>query len=171
MRSASPRVNHYDSDLEPHNAEDWFREWYERHTSRWQPRPSRSDMEIFERDGWRCYICGVETPRGLMGTYRAYSPTQDHIMPRCLGGPHSYQNLRCACWPCNSNKSRKHPVRYWRERRCMSLQELAELVGMDWRLLDRLERGQCRGTRDVLAKLLPFGYASALAAWYPEVRR
>lgn len=60
--------------------------------------------EIFNRDGWRCYICGIETPKRLRGTLDERAPELDHINPIALGGQHSRQNTACCCRKCNAAK-------------------------------------------------------------------
>lgn len=54
---------------------------------------------VFERDGHRCQICGIHT-RGQFPALTA--PTIDHIVPLSRGGPHTYANVQCACFRCNS---------------------------------------------------------------------
>ena len=61
--------------------------------------------EIFQRDAWRCRLCGKETPRTLRGTTDPRAPEQDHIVPLSLGGIHAPSNLQCLCRACNSSKS------------------------------------------------------------------
>lgn len=59
-------------------------------------------VEIFERDGWRCQLCGI--------TCRQPSPfdrcaaTVDHVVPLALGGEHSRANAQTACLSCNGRK-------------------------------------------------------------------
>ena len=60
---------------------------------------------VFERDGWSCRICGVDTPRSKRGTYEPDAPELDHIKPLSKGGEHSYANTQCACRRCNGMKS------------------------------------------------------------------
>lgn len=83
-----------------------------RKRAKWQRRsvriPRHPDYKgriaIFNRDGWRCYLCGdaVTLPT------RAHSPkqaTEDHVIPRSKGGhPTDPANLRTACHECNSRK-------------------------------------------------------------------
>jgi hypothetical protein len=64
-------------------------------------------LEIFERDGWRCGICGQPTPRWLIGSNDPQRPTLDHIIPLSRGGEHSRRNAQCACWRCNIKKGAK----------------------------------------------------------------
>lgn len=61
--------------------------------------------EIFERDGWKCQICGGETPRELRGKNKPNSPELDHITAVCRGGLHNRQNLQCCCRSCNMEKA------------------------------------------------------------------
>lgn len=59
---------------------------------------------IFERDGWTCYICGVELKRGQFDN-SPNSPTLDHVIALASGGHHSPNNLKPCCFACNSKKS------------------------------------------------------------------
>ncbi|MFN2199327.1 MAG: HNH endonuclease [Anaerolineales bacterium] len=58
-----------------------------------------SKREIFRRDGYTCQYCGKHPPR----------LTVDHIIPRHLGGEHSWQNLVTACPSCNLRKGGRLP--------------------------------------------------------------
>lgn len=59
---------------------------------------------VFERDGWRCLMCGIATPKELRGTYEPNAPELDHIKPIALGGLHTWANVQCACRKCNGLK-------------------------------------------------------------------
>lgn len=59
---------------------------------------------VFERDGWRCQICGCNTPRHKRGSYSHDAPELDHRVPISKGGPHTYCNTQCACRRCNGQK-------------------------------------------------------------------
>lgn len=63
-------------------------------------------VAVFERDGWLCQICDEEIDRS-----RIYpdpgAATLDHRIPVSLGGRHTYENVQCAHFGCNSRKSNK----------------------------------------------------------------
>ena len=59
---------------------------------------------VFERDGWRCQVCGKSTPKERRGTRYPNAPELDHRVPIALGGSHTYGNVQCACRACNNAK-------------------------------------------------------------------
>lgn len=61
-------------------------------------------LKVFERDGWRCQVCGKATPRKWQGTTRDSAPELDHRIPMAMGGAHSYENCQLACRMCNATK-------------------------------------------------------------------
>jgi len=61
-------------------------------------------LRIFERDRWTCQLCGVKTPQRLRGTREPNAPELDHIIPLAAGGPHTQENVQCACRACNLAK-------------------------------------------------------------------
>jgi 5-methylcytosine-specific restriction endonuclease McrA len=64
-------------------------------------------FKVFERDGWRCQLCGVSTPKSLNGTYEDRAPELDHIVPFAAGGGHTWDNVQCSCRKCNAAKGCK----------------------------------------------------------------
>lgn len=62
-----------------------------------RPRIALSKREILRRDEYTCQYCGAK-PRFL---------TIDHVVPRHMGGNHSWENLVAACMPCNRRKGGK----------------------------------------------------------------
>lgn len=64
-------------------------------------------LKVFERDGWRCQLCGVSTPQRLRGGTDPRSPEVDHIVPISMGGGHTWDNVQCACRRCNGIKGAK----------------------------------------------------------------
>ncbi|MEX2162072.1 MAG: HNH endonuclease [Anaerolineales bacterium] len=61
-----------------------------------RPRPhvKLNKQEVFRRDDYTCQYCG----------HRAEELTLDHVIPRRLGGRHSWENLVTACRGCNHRK-------------------------------------------------------------------
>lgn len=69
------------------------------------PYHAVSPFKVFERDGWRCQICGKSTPKTQRGKHKHNSPELDHRIPLALNGPHHYDNVQCACRQCNGEKN------------------------------------------------------------------
>jgi 5-methylcytosine-specific restriction endonuclease McrA len=63
-------------------------------------RVSLSKREILRRDDYTCQYCGRK-----MRTL-----TLDHVIPRRLGGSHTWNNLVAACSTCNRQKGGKSPA-------------------------------------------------------------
>jgi len=61
-------------------------------------------LKLFERDRWRCQVCGVKTPKRLMATCEPNAPEMDHRIPMAMGGPHTWANCQTACRKCNAQK-------------------------------------------------------------------
>ena len=62
---------------------------------------------IYERDGWSCGLCGLETlKRYVAGD--PLSPSLDHVVPRSLGGGNEDENLRTAHIKCNAIRGDGH---------------------------------------------------------------
>ena len=61
-------------------------------------------IKLFERDGWKCQICGIKTPRSLRGSYEDRAPEVDHRLALASGGSHTWDNVQCACRACNMKK-------------------------------------------------------------------
>ena len=57
---------------------------------------------LYARDGSRCQYCGDQ--------FSTKELTIDHVVPRVLGGLHSWTNLVCACVRCNARKGGRTPV-------------------------------------------------------------
>ena len=65
---------------------------------------SVNPSKVFDRDGWRCQLCGCKTLRSKRGSTHRKAPELDHILPLSKGGAHSYLNTQCACRQCNGIK-------------------------------------------------------------------
>lgn len=61
-------------------------------------------VAVFNRDQWRCYICGIHTPRANRGLNLPDSPELEHVVSLADGGAHTWGNLACACRSCNGLK-------------------------------------------------------------------
>jgi 5-methylcytosine-specific restriction endonuclease McrA len=64
------------------------------------------DIEIFERDKWKCQICRRRVRRDVKYPHPLF-PTIDHIIPLSQGGPHARANVRLACWHCNHHRGNR----------------------------------------------------------------
>lgn len=60
-------------------------------------------LELYERDGWICYLCSKPVDRGGDPNGNR-APSLDHLVARANGGTHDPSNLRTACRSCNSRK-------------------------------------------------------------------
>ena len=56
---------------------------------------------LYARDTNRCQYCGRQ--------FSTRELTVDHVMPRVMGGMHSWGNLVCACVKCNARKGGRTP--------------------------------------------------------------
>lgn len=63
------------------------------------PRIPLSKREILRRDNYICQYCGRKT----------FTLTLDHVIPRRLGGHHTWENLVAACAACNRRKGGDTP--------------------------------------------------------------
>jgi len=63
-----------------------------------------ADMDIFERDGWICGICGQKINRRLKYP-NPRSKSIDHIVPISQGGADAPINLQAAHLRCNISKN------------------------------------------------------------------
>jgi 5-methylcytosine-specific restriction endonuclease McrA len=50
-------------------------------------------QSVFDRDGWRCHLCGGEVTREDVSI--------DHLLPLARGGSHTYENVATAHYRCN----------------------------------------------------------------------
>lgn len=61
--------------------------------------PSRKN--IFKRDEFICQYCSIKLERT--------QATVDHVIPRCRGGQHTWNNVVCCCLRCNRKKGDRTP--------------------------------------------------------------
>jgi HNH endonuclease len=62
---------------------------------------------IYERDGWKCGICGERVSKRLVHPHPR-SASIDHIVPLSQGGEHSPANVQMAHLRCNLRKGDRH---------------------------------------------------------------
>ena len=62
-------------------------------------RRKLSRREVFSRDDQTCQYCGT----------RGSQMTLDHVIPRCKGGMHVWDNVVTACQRCNHRKAGRTP--------------------------------------------------------------
>jgi len=111
MRAANPNA-----DPDTHLSEDERRT--RRHARDAKRRAKRRGAErdtkiepvspsvVFERDGWRCHICGKKCRTDVNGLH-PQGATMDHLIPLSKGGPHTYANISTAHRICNIRKGNK----------------------------------------------------------------
>jgi hypothetical protein len=61
-------------------------------------------IRVFERDGWRCHLCGRKTSARRRGTHHPLAPELDHVVTLADGGSHTWSNVACSCRRCNGAK-------------------------------------------------------------------
>jgi 5-methylcytosine-specific restriction endonuclease McrA len=66
-----------------------------------KPKVKFSKLNIVTRDNSRCQYCLEKFPASRL--------TYDHVFPRSRGGETSWENVVCACRPCNMRKGDKTP--------------------------------------------------------------
>ena len=67
------------------------------------PAERFSHLEVFDRNDWRCGLCGESVSRDLRHPH-PMSASLDHIVPLSKGGAHTRANSQCAHLTCNVRK-------------------------------------------------------------------
>jgi len=60
-----------------------------------------SRRTVMLRDHFTCQYCGAQPPKASL--------TIDHVVPRVHGGSTAWENVVCACKPCNLRKGSRTP--------------------------------------------------------------
>lgn len=60
-----------------------------------------SRINVAARDGFSCQFCARKLPLSKL--------TYDHVTPRSQGGRTVWENIVCACYPCNERKRDRTP--------------------------------------------------------------
>lgn len=83
--------------------------------------------DVFDRDGWRCYICGIEV-FDLKSKTALNKAELEHVIPLSRGGEHTMENLKCSCRRCNALKGVRRTPEEVRKLVCGSMgHQLPEL--------------------------------------------
>ena len=91
-------------------------------------RSRRKRHAVFERDGWLCQYCGIAVkPPAVDGKNSRDMASLDHVIPTSLGGGWEDENLRTACFSCNSTK-RQNSVEWLRMFFALSRTKYAEVI-------------------------------------------
>lgn len=69
-------------------------------------------IKIFQRDKFKCWICGNKTDKNKIGLCEDNAPTLDHVQPLTYGGSHTATNLKTACFRCNSVRQHRDTFNY-----------------------------------------------------------
>lgn len=69
------------------------------HVRRPLPQLRLSRHSVLARDNYTCQYCGL----------KGKELTIDHVIPRWMGGPHTWDNLVACCRKCNLKKGDKTP--------------------------------------------------------------
>lgn len=64
-------------------------------------RSPPTKRNIFKRDKYQCQYCGDKYPKSQLSL--------DHVVPKSRGGSSNWDNLVCACRPCNAKKRNRTP--------------------------------------------------------------
>lgn len=65
--------------------------------------PPLTNRALFRRDNNMCAYCGTE--------YSGSKLTRDHVIPKRMNGPNTWENVVTACGSCNRRKGDKLPER------------------------------------------------------------
>lgn len=71
----------------------------------------RSHREIlWDAQNGECWLCGEAMQKwGARGRPGPRTATEDHVLPRCMGGDSIIANKRLACRQCNNNRGCEPP--------------------------------------------------------------
>lgn len=93
---------------------EWYDDWMV-HSAQWETRvpavimlkdmmrrrrkPRFSKTNVYLRDLYTCQYCLTQFPKSQL--------TIDHVIPLSKGGRTNWENIVCACNPCNSRKGNR----------------------------------------------------------------
>jgi endogenous inhibitor of DNA gyrase (YacG/DUF329 family) len=83
------------------------RRFHSRHREATRPprrrRHRKHALEVYQRDGWTCWLCGGPTAADATVPH-PLAPTLDHLVPTSKGGTDDLENLATAHFLCNSRR-------------------------------------------------------------------
>lgn len=83
---------------------------------------------VWERDKGVCWICR----RGIAGGFWYGNWNLDHLIPRSMGGPRSFENLRVTHRMCNLQRQNKM---WWRDPITWELRTVEEEINLSiWKI-------------------------------------
>lgn len=100
------------------------------------------ELEIFDRDGWRCYICDRPVSRDLPADHPMRA-VLEHVVSLARGGAHSRGNTKCACFRCNAMKGANLAPEQVRQRLGLHGLRAEQTVGTVAGLLPTMGHGEC----------------------------
>ena len=93
-------------------------------------------LNVFYRDSFTCQYCNTK--------FKPHELTLDHVIPKSKGGKSSWENIVCACAPCNNKKADylmdecgMKPIKKPKEPKwimifLLKLEQKEQLVWKDW---------------------------------------
>ena len=111
-------AKHYSAWRRAEGLDTWKEAWTPARKAAYQARRARKRgvdaervvaVDVFDRDGWLCGICGGEVDSGLEWPDSG-SASLDHIIPLSKGGTHTYANTQLAHLFCNVSKGNSLPI-------------------------------------------------------------
>lgn len=73
------------------------------------PSKTYRAVDVYERDGWRCHLCGESTRRDGRWPHPK-APTIDHLVPISAGGGDTLANVATAHSICNTRRGASGPA-------------------------------------------------------------
>lgn len=77
---------------------------------------------LYFRERGKCFWCKTPTPQN--------QGTKDHVVPQCMGGEDTFENLVFSCFECNNEKADSPPIGKWKPDRVVrkpTFQEILEI--------------------------------------------
>ena len=99
----TPQKNHPSNRFCSRSCRDKYHDRIKRLMLKSVPKEPYQDGYIFERDGWRCHLCGGRISKTLRAPHPK-SASIDHLVPLSCGGHDVPENVKAAHLGCNCAK-------------------------------------------------------------------